>query len=140
MDKKDVLETVEKVVLSQYINQIRSGKIAFANLATHFKNIVNHGVYFVFDQNDTLVYVGQSGGYGLSKKWGLKDRISQHQSSGNSGAQNLGVSIQTIKSSYSFSYIVLDTPDKILEMEKFFIGIFSRILQFNKHHKVKIFT
>lgn len=143
MDKVKVLKTMENAVLYQYINTLPTGKINFKDLKSHFKGKGRVlGVYFVFNDQDDLIYVGQSGAHkNTNSNWGLADRINQHQTKGDTGAKNFNVSTQKVKNSYKFSYIDLsDHQKEIKELEKFFIGIFSRKLRFNSYHKIKIFS
>lgn len=142
MDKESILRTVENTVIMHYINNLPSKKIAFKNLNAHFasKDTVL-GVYFVFDAMDNLIYVGQSGAHKKSaSSWGLANRINQHQTKSDTGAKNFGVSPHVVRNTYSFSYFELSDAEEIKNLEIFFIGIFSRVLRFNKFHKIRIFS
>lgn len=112
------------------------------DLKEHFSQSKSnpHGVYFVFDKKNNLVYVGQSS---LDKNstslWGLKDRINQHQTN-SSSAKHFGTTIDDITQNYSFSYIIEKDKAKVIELEILFIKLFSRILKFNSNHIIDVFT
>lgn len=138
MDKSKILNNIEQMIIEKYIDPLQ--KIKFYNLNDHFKEKVL-GVYFVFDKNKELIYVGQSGIHtNPNSSRGLKNRINQHQTNGDTGAKNFGVTPEHVRNNYFFSYIPLTEKEEIKELEVFFIGIFSRILRFNKNHKIKIFS
>ncbi|CAM3329998.1 GIY-YIG nuclease family protein [Vagococcus fessus] len=139
MDKSIILNTVEQTVIQNYIDPLP--KIKFSELNNHFINNQVIGVYFVFNEKKELIYVGQSGvNTKPHSKRKLKDRIRQHQTKRDTGAKNFGVSPKFVRNNYFFSYIPLTEKEEIKELEKFFIGIFSRILKFNKYHKIKTFN
>ncbi|MBO0439608.1 GIY-YIG nuclease family protein [Candidatus Enterococcus ikei] len=77
MNKSIILNDIEQMIKTKYIDPL--AKIKFSKLNDHFNNKKVLGVYFVFNEKNELIYVGQSGANKNSdSSWGLKNRINQH--------------------------------------------------------------
>lgn len=114
---------------------MKNKKIAYNVLDTHFDNEIKRGVYFIFDKDSNLIYIGESGATRRSSdsKWGLKDRLKQHISENDSGRQDFNVSAETVRNEYYFSYIELADNKDISNLEAHFINMYKP--KFNNQHK-----
>lgn len=118
MDKSEILNDVEQMITQKYIDPLP--KIRFCDLNDHFEQKVL-GIYFVFNESKELIYVGQSGIHTKpDSSRGLKNRINQHQTKSDTGAQNFGVSPDYVRNNYFFSYIPLTEKKRNKRTRNFF--------------------